>query len=129
MGAQEKYQDLISHETGFFSAVCDMMQHSKVADGRRFLCTMNNIVDHFCERQQEGSINYQIIYVPTCPEWARELLVRFLIQRIQRLVRHDRLLAVFDDNIPHDLTPCLSLLSGYLSISQQIVRQNLPFSI
>ena len=82
MGAQEKYQDLISHETGFFSAVCDMMQHSKVADGRRFLCTMNNIVDHFCERQQEGSINYQIIYVPTCPEWARELLVRFLIHKI-----------------------------------------------
>ncbi len=82
MGAQEKFQDLISHETGFFSAVCDMMQHSKVADGRRFLCTMNNIVDHFCERQQEGSINYQIIYVPTCPEWARELLVRFLIHKI-----------------------------------------------
>lgn len=82
MGAQEKYQDLISHETRFFSAVCDMMQHSKVADGRRFLCTMNNIVDNFCERQQEGSVNYQIIYVPTCPEWARELLVRFLIHRI-----------------------------------------------
>lgn len=82
MGALEKYQDLISHKTGFFSAVCDMMQHSKVADGRRFLCAMNNIVDHFCERQQEGSINYQIIYVPTCPEWARELLVQFLIHKI-----------------------------------------------
>lgn len=82
MGALEKYQDLISHETGFFSAVCDMMQHSKVADGRRFLCAMNNIVDHFCEKQQKGSIDYQIIYVPTCPEWARELLVRFLIHKI-----------------------------------------------
>lgn len=81
MGTQEKYQNLNSHETGFFSAVCDMMQHSKVADGRRFLCAMNNIVDHFCERKQEGGINYQIIYVPTCPEWARELLVRFLIHK------------------------------------------------
>lgn len=82
MGAQDKYQNLISLETGFFSAVCEMMQHSKVADGRRFLCAINNIVDHFYERQQEGSINYQIIYVPTCPEWARELLVRFLIHKI-----------------------------------------------
>lgn len=81
MGTQEKYQNLNSHETGFFSAVCDMMQHSKVADGRRFLCAMNNIVDHFHERKQEGGINYQIIYVPTCPEWARELLVRFLIHK------------------------------------------------
>lgn len=81
MGTQEKYQNLNSHETGFFSAVCDMMQHSKVADGRRFLCAMNNIVDHFHERKQEGGINYQIIYVPTCPEWAREALVRFLIHK------------------------------------------------
>lgn len=81
MGTQEKYQNINSHETGFFSAVCDMMQHSKVADGRIFLCAMNNIVDHFYERKQEGGINYQIIYVPTCPEWARELLVRFLIHK------------------------------------------------
>lgn len=81
METQEKYQNLINHETRFFSAVCDMMLHTKVADGRRFLCAMNNIVDHFYERKQEGGINYQIIYVPTCPEWARELLVRFLIHK------------------------------------------------
>ena len=81
MGTQEKYQNLINHETGFFSSVCDMMLHTKVSDGRRFLCAMNNIVDHFCERKHEGGINYQIIYVPTCPEWARELLVRFLIHK------------------------------------------------
>lgn len=82
MREQEKYKNLITHETGFFSAVCDMMQHSKVEDGRRFLCAMNNIVDHFLERKQEIGINFQIIYVPTCPEWARELLVRFLIHKI-----------------------------------------------
>ena len=81
MGTQERYQNLINHETRFFSAICDMMLHTKVTDGRRFLCTMNNIVDHFGERKHEGGINYQIIYVPTCPEWARELLVRFLIHK------------------------------------------------
>lgn len=81
MGTQEKYQNLINQETRFFSAVCDMMLHTKVADGLRFLCTMNNIVDYYGERKHEGGINYQIIYVPTCPEWARELLVRFLIHK------------------------------------------------
>jgi len=80
MGSQEKYQNLINHETGFFSAVCNMMLHSKVADGRRFLCAMNNIVDYSCQIKGDG-INYQIIHVPTCPEWARELLVRFLIHK------------------------------------------------
>ncbi len=82
MGAQDKYQNLINNETDFFSAVCDMMLHTKVADGRRFLCGMNNIVDYYCDRKHEGGINYQIIYVPTSPEWARELLVRFLIHKI-----------------------------------------------
>ena len=81
MGTPEKYQKLINQETEFFSAVCDMMLHSKVAEGRRFLCATNNIVDYLFERKQEGGINYQIIYVPTCPEWARELLVRFLIHK------------------------------------------------
>ena len=83
MGAQEKYQNLINDETEFFSAVCEMMLHTKVADGRRFLCAMNNIVDYSCQRKIKGinGINYQIIYVPTCTEWARELLVHFFIHK------------------------------------------------
>jgi hypothetical protein len=42
---------------------------------------MNNIVDHCCANENKGGVNYQIIYLPTCPEWARELLVRFLIHK------------------------------------------------
>lgn len=81
MITQEKYQNLINQERGMFADICDIMLHSKVEDGRKFLCAMNNIVDYYCERKHEGEINYQIIYVPTCPEWARELLVRFLIHK------------------------------------------------
>ncbi len=81
MGTQDKFQNLINHETAFFSSVCDMMLHSKVSDGRRFLCAMNSIVDHFCIKNLDDKINYQIVYVPTSPEWARELLVRFLIHK------------------------------------------------
>ena len=82
MGTQDNYQNLINQETDFFANVCDMMLHTKVEAGRSFLCAMNNIVDYFCATTQEGSINYQVIYVPTCPEWARELLVRFLIHKV-----------------------------------------------
>lgn len=79
MSTQEKYQNLINQERGMFADICDIMLHSKVADGRKFLCAMNNIVDYYFERKHEGEINYQIIYVPICLEWARELLVRFFI--------------------------------------------------
>ena len=81
MDSQEKYQELINNENETFSAICEMMLHSKVEHGRQFLCAMNNIVDYYTNKNNEGTINLQIIYVPTCPEWARELLVRFLIHK------------------------------------------------
>ena len=83
MGAQNKFQNLIQGERGLFPSVCEMMLHSQVESGRSFLCAMNNIVDHFVNKGGSANdINYQIIYVPTSPKWARELLVRFLIHKI-----------------------------------------------
>lgn len=84
MGAQDKFQELISRENGLFPAICEMMLHSQVENGRRFLCAMNNLVDYSINAHvnDAGTINYHIVYVPTCPEWARELLVRFLIHKI-----------------------------------------------
>lgn len=81
MNTPDKYQNLINHETELFRVVCEMMLHTKVSDGRRFLCAMNNIVDHCCAKENKGGVSYQIVYLPTCPEWARELLVRFLIHK------------------------------------------------
>lgn len=83
MSKQRKFQNLIEEEKGFFSSVCKMMHHSQVESGRRFLCTMNNIIDYYeTKDDNKDDINYQIIYLPACPVWARELLVRFLIQKI-----------------------------------------------
>lgn len=83
MSAQDYFHELISNEMGLFAATCDMMFHSQVENGRNYLCAMNNIVEHYCQGRANISaeINYQIIYVPTGPEWARELLVRFLIHK------------------------------------------------
>ena len=83
MGAQEKFQTFALDERGLFPAICEMMLHSQVGNGRRFLCAMNNIVDHYTSQSTNvgEDVNIQVIYVPTCPEWARELLVRFLIHK------------------------------------------------
>jgi len=84
MSAQDKFQELITNENGLFPAICDMMLHSQVENGRRFLCAMNNLVDYCIQSNDDntGTINHQIVYVPTCPEWARELLVRFFIHKV-----------------------------------------------
>lgn len=74
-------QDLINHETDSFAVTCEMMTHTKVEHGRQFLCAMNNIVDYFWRESSEEEINYHIIYIPTCPGWSRELLVRFMIHK------------------------------------------------
>ena len=74
-------QDLMNQETDSFAVICEMMTHSKVELGRQFLCSMNNIVDHFWQEPSYEDINYQIIYLPACPSWSRELLVRFLIHK------------------------------------------------
>lgn len=81
MDTLEKFQSFINEERGYFPEICDMMLHSRVDDGRKFLCAMNNLVDHFLTTPPKDDINFQIIYVPTCPEWARELLVRFFIHK------------------------------------------------
>lgn len=75
-------QKLISHETDSFAVTCEMMTHTKVEEGRQFLRAMNNIVDHFWRKTSEEEVNFQIIYIPTCPGWARELLVRFMIHKV-----------------------------------------------
>ena len=82
MGTWDKYKGLICQQSSSFWAVCSMMLHSKVLEGRSFLCAMNNIVDYYTQRKSEGGINYQIIYLPTSPVWARELLVRFFIHKV-----------------------------------------------
>lgn len=84
MGAQEKIRTLALDERELFPAICEMMLHSQVGNGRRFLCAMNNIVDHYTSQSVNNGedVNVKVIYIPTCPEWARELLVRFLIHKV-----------------------------------------------
>lgn len=74
---------MIQTESPYFKKILDTMYHSKVNEGRDFLCLVDNVIAR-CDKYPancDGSISLHIIYLPTCPPWARELLVRFLIHR------------------------------------------------
>lgn len=84
MESQDKYLSLISEENEMFSETCEMMLHSKVESGRKFLCALNNVVE-YCQSQtanRRNEVNYHIVYLSATPEWARELLARFFIHKI-----------------------------------------------
>ena len=78
----QQYKDFASTESSCFSLILDAMYHTKKGEGKLFLNMMNNIVDYSInESIKNDNINYQIIHVPNCPDWARELLIRFIIYK------------------------------------------------
>ena len=78
-----EFEYLVKTESKDFSSILDVMMHSKKEVGRQFLNLMNQILDYYLysTRSNEG-INLQIIHIPTCEPWARELFLRFLIHKI-----------------------------------------------
>lgn len=78
-----EFEYLVKTESNDFSSILDVMMHSKKEVGRQFLNLMNQILDYYLysSRSNEG-INLQIIHIPTCEPWARELFLRFLIHKI-----------------------------------------------
>lgn len=78
-----EFEYLVKTESSDFCSILDVMKHSKKEMGRQFLNLMNQILDYYLysTRSNEG-INLQIIHIPTCEPWARELFLRFLIHKI-----------------------------------------------
>jgi len=111
MEVTSQFKQFVQKESSIFPAIVGIMIHSKKIEGREFLSAMNNIMDYTLKKplSESNSINYQIIYIPSCPDWARELLVRFtihkaalsfnhiLLDKIKKSIRKDFLL-------PSDIT-------------------------
>ena len=79
----DRFNNLMRTESDYFQKILDTMYHSKVKDGRDFLRLIDNTTVKCAQYPAncDGSISLHIIYLPGCPSWARELLVRFLIHR------------------------------------------------
>lgn len=82
MAVIEKFKHLTQNESTSFSSILKIMTHTKKQEGRGFLCALNNIIDHTFEQQSHTSVNYHIIHIPDCSDWARELLVHFVIHKV-----------------------------------------------
>lgn len=86
-----------------FSSICEMMYHTKVNEGGDFLRSMDKIAEYYTNRiSQQDGIQYHFVYLPMCPEWARELLVRYFIHKFA-FTYSDHLLSVARTNLAHDL--------------------------
>ena len=82
MEASSSFVDFVAKATPEFGSIYQLMFHSRKEEGGRFLCAMNNVVDYVLNgHNQNGSVNCQIIHIPSCPEWARELLLRYMIHK------------------------------------------------
>ena len=79
----DRFNNLIQTESPYFKKILDTMYHSKVDEGRDFLRLIDNTIIK-CSQYPANcneSISLHVVYIPSCPPWARELLVRFLIHR------------------------------------------------
>ncbi len=83
MEITEQFKQFAQKESSVFPAIMKIMCHSKKEEGRRFLSIMNNIIDYVLNNplSEIDAINCQIIHIPSCPDWTRELLVRFTIHK------------------------------------------------
>lgn len=79
----KKFHQFAQEESPYFSSIIEIMCHSKKSIAEEFLCAINNVIDYILNTQpaEKNKINYQIIHIPNCPEWARPLLVRFIIHK------------------------------------------------
>lgn len=85
-----------------FESIIDAMCHTKKDEARRFLCVMNSIVDYYIRRGSvDGEICYPIVYLPHAPQWAREVLLKFLILKLSLYYNGDtRVLLANQTNRP-----------------------------
>ncbi len=83
MNMDDRFIAIVEEESSYFRPIVDTMLHSRKNEGRKYLCTLNNIID-WCVSQERSvdGVNLQIIHIPNSPDWARELLVRFLIHKV-----------------------------------------------
>ena len=109
----DHFKKLVQEESSDFDSILSIMYHTKKDEGRQFLNMINNIVDYILNTQSadKNKINYQIIHIPNCPEWARPLLVRFIIYKVS-LTLNRLLLEKFQKNIVNKDTITLNCNQG-----------------
>ena len=85
-----EFEHIANHSSAEVDSIINAMVHTKKESARRFLNVMDCIVDYYINRKSENEeICYPIIYIPHAPEWAREVLLKFLILKLSLYYNDD----------------------------------------
>ncbi|MBR4326393.1 MAG: hypothetical protein IKP73_12790 [Bacteroidales bacterium] len=85
-----EFENIANKSSVEVDSILSAMRHTKSDDARRFLKVINCIVDYYINKPTENtSICYPIIYLPYSPQWAREVLLKFLIIKLSLYYNND----------------------------------------
>jgi hypothetical protein len=65
------------------------MFHTKKYEARRFLNFMDNYTSYYLNAQNNEGINFPMIRISSCPLWAKEIFLKYLIFRISLFYNSD----------------------------------------
>lgn len=87
----EKFKNIVDTSSSIVDEIIDKaMFHFRKEDARRFLTFMDNYICFYLSRRS-NELCFPIIRIPSCPEWAREVLLKYLIYRISIYYNTDSL--------------------------------------
>ena len=139
---KEKFYALAQSESSSVDSIIEAMMHTKKNEARCFLNVMNSIIDYYLLHEcEDGEICYPIIRVSHAPEWAQEVLIKFLILKLSLHYNTDTIEQlnhkffssnsyniIDDDDCKYYrkyYVPCKSYLKGILdNLSQNMIGES-----
>lgn len=87
----EKFKHIIDTPSPVVDAIVDKaMFHTQKEDARRFLYFMDSYICYYLNKDN-NELCFPIIRVPSCPIWAREVFLKYLILRLSIYYNQDSL--------------------------------------
>jgi len=115
----EQFKSFSNSESIEFAPILEIMSHDKKNEGKRFLNLVNNVINHHLSLQNiNNEINYQIIHIPACKSWARELLLHFIIHKTAICLNRTTL-----DRLENAIQSSITLKVGQGKKEVQQIRQ------
>ena len=85
----EKFKHIIDTPSPVVDAIVDKaMFHTRKDDARRFLYFMDSYICYYLNKDY-NELCFPIIRIPSCPDWARELFLKYLILRLSIYYNQD----------------------------------------
>lgn len=82
------FQNKIDNPSEITDVIINTLLHPRKDEARRFLSLVDQFVCHYLKSNEEG-LCFPILRIPNCPEYVREILVRYLILRLSLTYNND----------------------------------------